>query len=168
MPVIKGGRADQQVAPDEHGRRGAKALAGEAAVLRRTSLALMVLLVVQSGIGIVVNLGVTIPAADSGAGIGPAVGRAISSGPPSLAIHAVLGLALIAAAVFLVVRAALAGDRAVVVTAVAGLVSLTEAAHQRGELCGQRSQQRVGDDGHAWPAWPLVSYAASFYLLGRR
>jgi len=83
MPVIKGGRPGRAVAPDEHGRRSAKASAGQAAVMRRASAAMIVLLVIQSGIGIVVNLDATIPAADSGAGIGPAVGQAISAGPPS-------------------------------------------------------------------------------------
>jgi hypothetical protein len=74
MPVIKGGRPERAVAPDEHGRRGAKAPAGQAPVMRRASLVMIVLLVIQSGVGIVVNLDATIPATDPGAGIGAAVG----------------------------------------------------------------------------------------------
>ena len=81
MPLIKGARPGQAVPPDERGRRGTRAPAGQATMMRRASLAMIGLLAVQSVVGIVVNLQATIPAADAGAGIGPAVGRAIATAP---------------------------------------------------------------------------------------
>ena len=50
-----------------------------------------VLLLVQYGLGIGVNLFVTMPGRDHGAGLG----AAIANGPVAVSIHAVLGLALI-------------------------------------------------------------------------
>ncbi len=167
MPVIKRGRPSRAVVPDEHGRRGARALAGQAPKMRRASVAMIVLLVIQSGIGIVVNLDATIPAADSGAGIGPAVGRAISAGPGSLAIHAVLGLALIAGAAFLVVRAALAGRRAVLAVSVIGLVALAGAAFSGASFVAS-ADNSASVAMAVFAGVALVSYAVSFYLLGRR
>jgi|SRR5271166_693256 len=58
--------------------------------LRRGSLAVLVLLVLEYGIGMYVNLYVSVPKADSGAGLG----SAISNGPATLSVHAVLGLLL--------------------------------------------------------------------------
>jgi hypothetical protein len=58
--------------------------------LRRGSLAVLVLLVVEYAIGMYVNLYVTVPGADHGGGLGSAV----ANGPASLSVHAVLGLLL--------------------------------------------------------------------------
>src|SRR5579872_5638191 len=74
---------------------------GRTAGLRRASLAALVLLLIQYGIGIGVNLYVTVPAADQG----HTIGSAISNGPAALTVHVVLGLLLILAAVALVVLA---------------------------------------------------------------
>jgi hypothetical protein len=61
------------------------------------------LLLVQYGLGIGVNLFVTLPGRDHGAGLG----AAIANGPVAVFIHAVLGLALIVVALATAVRAAL-------------------------------------------------------------
>ena len=58
--------------------------------LRRGSLAVLVLLVVEYAIGMYVNLYVTMPGADHGGSLG----SAISNGPASLSVHAVIGLLL--------------------------------------------------------------------------
>jgi hypothetical protein len=58
--------------------------------VRRGSLAVLVLVMVEYGIGMYVNLYVTIPKADHGR----SVGSAIANGPATLSIHAVLGLLL--------------------------------------------------------------------------
>ena len=58
--------------------------------LRRGSLAVLVLLVVEYAIGMYVNLYVTVPGADHGGSLG----SAISNGPASLSVHAVIGLLL--------------------------------------------------------------------------
>jgi hypothetical protein len=58
--------------------------------LRRGSLAVLVLLVVEYAIGMYVNLYVTVPGADHGGSLG----SAIPNGPASLSVHAVIGLLL--------------------------------------------------------------------------
>jgi len=94
------------------------------ASLRRASLGTLVLLLVQYGIGIGVNLYVTVPSADHGHGIG----NAISNGPAALTIHIVIGLLLILAALGLIVQAVLARHRGVIVASVIGLLALVSAA----------------------------------------
>ena len=51
-----------------------------------------------------VNLDATIPVDDRGAGIVPAIGRAVSHGPAALGVHAVLGLLLVVGSLAAAVR----------------------------------------------------------------
>jgi hypothetical protein len=88
--------------------------------LRLMILAAVVLVLVQAGIGMVVNLYVTIPARHPGAhaadfltGSASSVGWAISHGSLALAVHAALGLALVVVVIWVAVRAALLRLRAV-------------------------------------------------------
>lgn len=90
--------------------------------LRRASLGALVMLVVQFGLGIGVNLYVTLPANGSG-------GDAFSNGP-LLALHVVVGLLLIVAAIGLLVRAIIARHRAVIAAAAVGLLAIATAATQ--------------------------------------
>jgi hypothetical protein len=80
--------------------------------LRRMTLLVAVLVVVQTAIGMVVNLYVTVPVHHSGAqpsnyftGSLQSVAWALGHGAVSLAIHATLGLALVAVAIWVAVRA---------------------------------------------------------------
>jgi hypothetical protein len=80
--------------------------------LRRMTLLVAVLVVVQTAIGMVVNLYVTVPAHHSGAhpanyftGSLQSVAWALGHGAVALAIHATLGLALVAIAIWAAVRA---------------------------------------------------------------
>src|SRR5580704_7959991 len=68
------------------GRRRA-GLAG----LRRVSVAALIILIVQYGLGIVLNLYIAVPASDAHAGLM----QEIASGPLMLTLHALLGLALL-------------------------------------------------------------------------
>ena len=88
--------------------------------LRRVSLAALVMLVVQYGLGIILNLYIPIPASDAHAGIM----QEIANGPAMLTLHALLGLALIGAALVLLVRAVRLEDRVVAVLAAAGLTAI--------------------------------------------
>src|SRR5260370_42703620 len=63
--------------------------------LRTQALAISVALLCEFLIGMAVNLDAAIPATDRGAGIVPAIARAVSHGPASLAVHAVLGLVIV-------------------------------------------------------------------------
>ncbi|HUA31461.1 MAG TPA: hypothetical protein VMC03_21445 [Streptosporangiaceae bacterium] len=92
--------------------------------LARGNLAAVILLLIQYGLGMGVNLYVTLPAAGSG---GRDIGKAFTSGP-ALAVHAVLGLLLILMAISMIVRAAIARHRASIVTSAVGLLAILAAA----------------------------------------
>src|SRR5215467_5377674 len=86
--------------------------------LRRASLAILIVLIVQFALGISVNLYVTLPAAghpghSSWFGIGAL-----------LALRATLGMILVLSAVFVLVRAIMGRNAALIVTSSAGLVAI--------------------------------------------
>jgi hypothetical protein len=74
---------------------------GRPVELRNLCLTVLIMLVAQYGLGIFLNLYVSIPASDHDAGLA----HEIASGPGSLTLHATLGLALIVTSVVLLVRA---------------------------------------------------------------
>ena len=103
-----------RVVPGRHSRRV------ELEGLRRVSLAALVMLVVQYGLGIILNLYIAVPASDAHAGLM----QEIASGPAMLTVHAVLGLGLIGAALMLLVRAVRLEDRVIAMLAAAGLTAI--------------------------------------------
>ena len=103
-----------RVVPGRHSRRV------ELEGLRRISLAALIMLVVQYGLGIILNLYIAVPASDAHAGIM----QEIASGPAMLTVHALLGLGLIGAALVLLVRAVRLEDRVIAVLAAAGLTAI--------------------------------------------
>jgi hypothetical protein len=105
---------DKLVAPGRHTRRPGRA------GLRRVCVAALIMLVVQYGLGIFLNLYVAVPASYAHAGM---FGE-IATAPLALTVHAVLGLALIGTAILLVVRAVAVGDRLLAVLASAGLTAI--------------------------------------------
>jgi hypothetical protein len=118
------------------------------------------MLVVQYGLGIGVNLYVTLPKGDHGQG----VGTAISNGPAVLSIHAVVGLLLGLAAIGVLVRAAIARDRLVSVISLVGLLAVAGAA-----LGGSRFVSH-GTAGASMTmailtAVALLAYAANLFIL---
>lgn len=108
--------------------RGAGARAGGLPVLRRITLGMAVGLLVQYGLGIAVNLYVTVPARDHGGGELAAIGRAFANGPAGLAIHAGLGLLLIVGAIQLVVRSVVARHRPLIWLSSISLLAILGAA----------------------------------------
>ena len=88
------------------------------ATLRRASLAILIVLIVQFALGISVNLYVTLPAAGH-----PGHSSWFGNGV-LLALHATLGMFLVLAAVFVLVRAIMARNAALIVTSSAGLVAI--------------------------------------------
>lgn len=94
--------------------------------LRRASLASLVMLIVQFGLGIGVNLYVSLPNADNGNG---KVSQAFTNGP-ALAVHVVVGLLLIVAAIGLLVQAIIARHGWVIAVAAVGLIAIVGAAMQ--------------------------------------
>jgi hypothetical protein len=81
---------------------------------------MLVMLVIQYGLGIILNLYVEVPAADAHAGIL----TEIATAPSVLTVHVVLGIALIGTGVLLVARAVGVRDRLLAVLATAGLTAL--------------------------------------------
>ena len=108
------GGIDRLVAPGRHTRRPGQA------GLRRMSVAALIMLVVQYGLGIFLNLYVSIPASDAHAGFF----QEIATAPLALTVHALLGLGLIGTAILLVARAVGMRDRLLAVLATAGLTAI--------------------------------------------
>ena len=128
--------------------------------LRRGSLAVLVLLVAEYGIGMYVNLYVTIPRADHDHGLG----SAIANGPVTLGIHAVVGLLLGLGAVGVLVQAIIARHLGVIVLSAIGLFALAFASvagasfTSSGNTAESMAMSVLTGAG-------LLCYAANLYLL---
>lgn len=136
--------------------------AARAITLRRASLAVLVLLVLEYGIGMYVNLYVAVPRADHGGGLG----AAIANGPAVLSLHAVTGPLLALGALGVLVLAAVLRYWAAVAAAAAGLFAIAFAA-----VTGIASAS-TGDaaDSMAMSVMTgvaLVCYAAILYAIPR-
>jgi hypothetical protein len=113
------GGLDILAAPGRHTRRPGRAGLRRAR-LRHLSVAALIMLVLQYGLGIVLNLYVEVPASDAHAGIL----QEIATAPLTLTAHAILGVALIGTAILLVARAVGVRDRLLAVLATAGLTAI--------------------------------------------
>jgi hypothetical protein len=134
--------------------------------VRRGSLAVLVLVVLEFGIGMYVNLYVTIPRADHG----HSVGSTISNGPAILTVHAVIGLLLGLGALGVLVQAVMGRHPAAIAASAAGLFALAFAS-----VAGASFTSSGGPaDSMAMSVFTgvgLLCYAANLYLLpppGRR
>jgi len=144
----------------------ARSRARQASIVRRTSLGMTVGLLIQYGLGMVVNLYVTVPQQDQGRGFLAAIGRALGNGPVALGAHAALGLLLILGAISLVIRAAAARQRAAVWLSVAGLLGIVGAAASGAGFVNS------GADGASLAmalltGVALLCYVINTYLAGR-
>jgi hypothetical protein len=111
--------AERALARDRAGRQDG---------VRKTSLGVSIALLVQYALGMWVNLYVTVPKRDQGGGVPAAVGRALSSGPAALALHAGIGLVIVIGSVALVARAIQARHRMTMVTSAISLLAVAGAA----------------------------------------
>ena len=141
------------VAPGRHTRRPGRA------GLRRVSLAALIMLVAQYGLGIFLNLYVAIPASDAHASI---FGE-IATAPLSLTVHALLGLALIGTAILLVVRAIGVRDRLLAVLAAAGLLAIV-GAFGAGEMFVRNGQSSTSLAMAILTAVALLCYVGTLAL----
>ena len=94
------------------------------AMMRRGSLAVLILTVLEYGIGMYVNLYLAVPGADRDHGLGPA----IANGPALLSVHAVVGLLLGLGALAVLAQAIRTRGPAVIVFSAAGLFALAVAS----------------------------------------
>jgi hypothetical protein len=135
------------------------------ALLRRISLGMVAGLLIQYGLGMIVNLYVSVPARDHGGGVLTSVGRALADGPAALTVHAALGLLLILGAVNLVIRAAVRRLRLAAWLSGAGLLAIVGAAASGAAFVGS------GADGGSLAmalltGVALLCYAVNLFVLG--
>jgi len=131
--------------------------------LRRASLAVLVLLVAEYGLGMYVNLYVSVPSADHSGG----VGGAIANGPLTLSLHGAIGLLLGLGALGVLVQAVLARRPGIIVASAAGLVGVGLAA---------AAGASFASSGHAADSMAMsvltgvgmLCYAVNLYLLPGR
>jgi hypothetical protein len=97
--------------------------------LGRACLAALIALVTQFGLGMWLNLYVTVPSSDQHAGIV----QEITNGPLTLTVHALLGTFLIVAAIVLLIRAGRTRDTMAAALTAAGLGAIL-GAFAAGEL----------------------------------
>ena len=123
MPDTEAAATDQTAAHSPATRQ-ARRVSG----LRKTSAGISVMLMVQYGLGMGVNLYARVPPADHGAGIAAALGRALTSQPAVLAVHGALGLLLLVAGVNVLTRAVLVRQPRAIAASAAGLAAIVGAA----------------------------------------
>jgi hypothetical protein len=101
--------------------------AGQVRGLRITTLAGLVMLLIEYGLGAWANLYAQLPSSDHGKATFAAFGGAVAHGPAGLALHALLGTLLIVTAVSVVVRAALIRQTAPVALGAVALLAVLAA-----------------------------------------
>jgi hypothetical protein len=107
--------------------------------LRANSFAVIVILLIEYGLGVWVNLYGHLPASDHGANIATGFARAVSQGPAGLSIHAVLGAILVISAVTAMVRAVLARRALMIGATAVGLAAIVVAALSGASFVGDGS-----------------------------
>ena len=130
---------------------------------RRTSLAVLVLLVVEYGLGMYVNLYVAVPAADHGGSLG----GVIAEGPAMLSVHATVGLLLGLGALGVLVQAIRARRWAVIATSAVGLFAVAFAA-VAGTAFSTTGEAADSMAMSVMTGVAMLCYAVNLYLFGRR
>jgi hypothetical protein len=129
--------------------------------LRRASFAALVLLLIQYGLGMYVNLYVNVPSADQGQGMG----KAISNGPAALSVHAVLGFLLALAAIGLLVQAVMARYWVVLAASVIALVAIIGAAFAGANFVNQGGPDGASMTMAVLAGVAMLCYGTALYLL---
>ena len=96
--------------------------------VRRSSFAQLLMLLVQTGLGMGVNLYVSLPADDQGKGAMASFGNALAKGPAAVAAHAGFGLLLFVNACVLVVFSLTVRHTAVRICSAVGWLCIAGAA----------------------------------------
>ena len=107
--------------------------------LRGASFGAMIMLTIQFGLGMWVNLFATLPASDRGKGLLPAVGGALTAGPLGLTLHALLGLALLVTGSAALIRAILVRAPAWIVVTLIALCAIVLAGVNGARFVGSSS-----------------------------
>jgi hypothetical protein len=141
-------------------RAGGKAVLASLGRVRRASLVVLALTVVEYGIGMYVNLYVTVPPADRGHDLG----RVLTDGPAVLSLHVVIGLVLALGAVGVLAQAAMARHLGAIAASVAGLaaLALADAAGASFTSSGHPADSMAMS---VLTGIGLLCYAANLYLV---
>lgn len=123
--------------------------------LRTNAFAAVVMLLIELGLGVGVNLYSSLPASDNGKGLLTAFGAAVTEGPIALTLHALLGTLLLITGIAAVVRATLARQTLLLSVAVLAFVAILVAWIAGTEFVGDTS------DG----ASLLMALATAFAIL---
>ena len=140
--------------------------AGHEGILRRTSLGMMVALLVQLIVGMAVNLYDTVPSRDHGGGDLAAIGHALSGGPAALAIHAGLGLAILVGTIALVARSVLSRRPALIGLSVVTLLAILGAVSS-GAAFVNKADNGASMGMAVLTGVALLCLALNIYLTGR-
>jgi hypothetical protein len=128
--------------------------------LRGVCLTTLIALVVQFVVGMILNLYVTVPSADTHAGYI----QEMLNGPVSLTVHVLLGIVLVGAAVLLLIRAIGGGDRVLASLAATGLAAIL-GAFAAGETFVRNGQANASLWMAILTAVALVSYIGALNLI---
>jgi hypothetical protein len=130
---------------------------------RQGSMAVLVLLVVEYGLGMYVNLYVALPRADHS----HSVERAVANGPAILSAHAVIGLLLGLGALGVLAQAAMARHRGAISASGGGLlaVAIAAAAGASFTSTGEPSDSMAMS---VLTGVALLCYAANLFMLPKR
>ncbi len=119
--------------------RGVSATTGADRRLRQNSFAAVVMLLIEYGLGIWVNLYAQIPASDKGKGTFAAFGATVANGPAALTLHALLGTLLLVTAIALIIRAVLTRKAAATVIGAVALLAIIAAWTSGARFTGDRA-----------------------------
>jgi hypothetical protein len=107
--------------------------------LRANAFAAVVMLLIELGLGVGVNLYSNLPASDHGKGLLTAFGAAVTGGPVALTLHALLGTLLLITGIAAVVRATLARRTLLICIAILAFVAILVAWVTGTEFVGDMS-----------------------------
>ena len=130
--------------------------------MRRLSAIALVMLVLQYGLGMILNFYVGVPAADAHASIF----TEIATAPLALTAHALLGVCLVGTAILAVARAMALRDRTLAVLAAAGLAAIV-GAFVAGEMFVKNGQDSTSFAMAMLTGAALLCYVVTLVLSSR-
>ncbi len=168
---------DRHAAPGRHTHRAAQARPGQSRLaqsrparsrpgqgrpgVRRVSAVALVMLVLQYGLGMILNFYVGVPAADAHAGIF----TEIATAPLALTAHALLGVCLVGTAIVAVARAMARRDRTLAALTAAGLAAIV-GAFVAGEMFVKNGQDSTSFAMAMLTGAALLCYVVLLVLTG--
>jgi hypothetical protein len=133
--------------------------------LRANSFAALLILLVEYGLGIWVNLYGRLPASDHGANLAAGFARAVADGPVGLSIHAVLGAALVISAAAALARSILVRRVTLIAVTSVALLAVVAAALSGARFVGNgdnaASMSMAVAAGTAIAAYALVLFVTA-------